>query len=129
MNKLPENQKKRSSPSSFTQYEKKVPGHHVQIDVKFLFFIINKVKELKDFNIPPIDDAYRIRALKIYQKHTQQPAIDFVNYVINKFPFRIHTIRTDNVHELQAKFHWHIEDQGIHHTYIKPGTPEIKWKG
>ncbi|XDD50930.1 IS481 family transposase [Leptospira sp. WS92.C1] len=125
MNKLPENQRKRSIPSSFIRYEKKVPGHHVQIDVKFLFFYNQQGKR---FQYTAIDDASRIRALKIYQKHTQQSAIDFVSYVINKFPFRIHTIRTDNGHEFQAKFHWHIEDQGIHHTYIKPGTPRLNGK-
>ena len=37
MNRLPENIKKRSR-NKFTRYEKKVPGHHVQGDVKFLFF-------------------------------------------------------------------------------------------
>ena len=73
------------------------------------------------------DDATRVRALKIYNRHTQENAIHFIDYVINKFPFRIHTIRTDNGHEFQAKFHWHVpvyqpgrEDLGIHHVYIKP---------
>ena len=42
-----------------------------------------------------IDDATRIRALQIYEKHTQANAIAFVDHVIGRFPFRIHTIRTD----------------------------------
>lgn len=29
------------------------------------------------------------------------------------FPFRIREVRTDNGHEFKAKFHWHVEDQGI----------------
>jgi len=128
MNKLPENQRKRSIPSSFTRYEKKVPGHHVQLDVKFLFFQDSGGKTIKRFQFTAIDDASRIRALKVYQKHTQKSAIDFIDYVINKFPFRIHTIRTDNGHEFQAKFHWHVEDLGIRHVYIKPGTPRLNGK-
>lgn len=32
------------------------------------------------------------------------------------FPKHVDTL------EFQAKFRWHIDDQGIHHTYIKPGT-------
>ena len=36
----------------------------------------------------------------------------FIDYVIEKFPFRFHTIRTDRGHEFQAQFHWHIEDNG-----------------
>ena len=34
----------------------------------------------------------------------------------------------DNGHEFQAKFHWHIEDQGISHAYIKRGTPQLNGK-
>jgi len=68
-------------------------------------------------------DATRIRALKIYPKHTQENAIRFVNYVIEKFTFRLRTIRTDNGHEFQAKFHWHLMDQGINHSYSNPATP------
>jgi len=47
---------------------------------------------------------------------------------MQKFPFRIHTIRTDRGHEWQAKFHWHVEDQGILHTYIKPRSPHSMGK-
>ena len=62
---------------------------------------------------PNNNDATRIRALKVYGKHNQNNAIDFVNYVIEKFPFRIKMIRTDNGHEFQARFHWHCIEKGI----------------
>ncbi len=55
-------------------------------------------------------------------------AIDFIGYVIEKFPFRIREIRTDNGHEFQAKFHWHVEDRGIRHAYIKPRSPQLNGK-
>jgi transposase InsO family protein len=48
--------------------------------------------------------------------------------VLEKFPFRIHTIRTDWGHEFQALFHWHVEDKGIRHSYIKPMTPQLNGK-
>jgi transposase InsO family protein len=48
--------------------------------------------------------------------------------IIDKFPFRIKEIRTDNGHEFQAKFHWHVEDLGIRHAYIKRGTPQLNGK-
>ncbi len=48
--------------------------------------------------------------------------------VIAKFPFRINTVRTDRGHEFQARFHWHIEDQGIQHVYIKPRMPQLNGK-
>lgn len=127
LNRLPKNQRKRSIPE-VKRYEKQVPGHHVQVDVKFLDFKDNAGKKIRRFQYTAIDDATRVRALKIYGRHTQQNAIDFVNYVIEKFPFRINMIRTDNGHEFQAKFHWHLEDLGIRHAYIKPRTPRLNGK-
>ena len=110
------------------RYSKQVPGHHIQMDVKFLTFAGKRGQKIRRFQYTAIDDATRIRALKIYDKHTQANAIDFVNYVIEKFPFRIREIRTDNGHEFQAKFHWHVEDLGIRHAYIKRGTPQLNGK-
>lgn len=37
-------------------------------------------------------------------------------------------LRTDRDHEFQARFHWHVEDQGIQHVYIKPRTPQLSGK-
>lgn len=110
------------------RYAKNTPGHHVQMDVKFITLKDPKGKTVRRFQYTAIDDATRIRALKVYFKHNQANAIDFSDYVIDKFPFRIHTIRTDRGHEFQAKFHWHIEDLGIRHQYIKPRTPQLNGK-
>lgn len=65
-------------------YNKQVPGHHIQMDVKFLIFNGKNGKKIKRY---------------------QYIAIDFTNHIIGKFPFRIREIRTDNGHEFQAKFH------------------------
>nr|CEK26517.1 Mobile element protein [Yersinia ruckeri] len=78
----------------------------MQVDVNFLFFNSLNGQRIKRFQYTAIDDATRIRALKIYGRHNQANAIDFIDYVVNKFPFRIKTIRTDNSHEFQAKFNW-----------------------
>jgi transposase InsO family protein len=126
LNRLPRNERKRSP--VYQRYEKQVPGHHVQIDVKFLDFQQMDGQKVRRFQYTAIDDATRIRALKIYEKHTQENAISFVDYVIGKFPFRIQTIRTDNGHEFQVKFHWHVLDLGMDHVYIKPRTPRLNGK-
>lgn len=62
--------------------------------------------KVRRFQYTAIDDATRVRALKVYNRHTQANAIDFVNHIIDRFPFRIREIRTDNGHEFQARFHW-----------------------
>lgn len=104
VNRFPQNQLKRSIPE-VKRHEKKMPIHHVQGDIKFLFFTNKQDKRIKRYQYTAIDDTTRIRALKIYEKHNQLNAIDFINYAIDKFPFRIHKIQTDNSHKFQSKFH------------------------
>ena len=110
------------------RYAKQVPGHHVQVDVTFLTFNGKHGRKIRRFQYTAIDDATRIRALKVYRRHTQQNAIHFIDSVVEKFPFRIHTIRTDRGHEFQALFHWHVADKGMRHVYIKPRTPQLNGK-
>ena len=126
LNRLPKTASRRTVHSK--RYAKKVPGHQVQVDVKFATFYDSSGKKVKRYQFTAIDDATRIRALKMYQRHNQTSAIDFVDYVIEKFPFRIHTIRTDRGHEFQAQFHWQVEDKGMRHVYIKPRSPQLNGK-
>ena len=98
------------------------------MDVKFLSFTDEEGNKIKRYQYTAIDDATRIRALKVYKKHNQNSAIDFLDYVIDKFPFRIKMVRTDNGHEFQARFHWHCIDKGVDHVYIKPGSPKLNGK-
>jgi transposase InsO family protein len=129
MNRLPQPAASaKRGPKGFIRYEKKVPGHHVQVDVKFLFFKDKDGKRIRRFQYTAIDDATRIRALKIYDRHTQENSIDFINYVVKLFPFRIKTIRTDNGHEFKTKFTWHVQDMGMIHTCIRPSTPRLNGK-
>lgn len=63
-----------------------------------------------------------------YERHNQKNAIDFIEYVIEKFPFCIHTVRTDRGYKFQAHFHWHVEDKGIRHVYIQPRSHHLNGK-
>jgi len=110
------------------RYAKQVPGHHIQVDVKFLTLTTEDDRKIRRYQYTAIDDATRVRALKIYHRHNQKSSIDFIDYVVEKFPFRIHTVRTDRGHEWQAQFHWHVEDRGIRHVYIKPRSPQLNGK-
>lgn len=126
MRRLPKNVGRRAIHTR--RYAKQVPGHHIQVDVKFLTLSATDGSKVRRFQYTAIDDATRVRALKIYKRHNQKNAIDFIDYMIEKFPFRIHTIRTDRVHEFQAQFHWHVEDKGMIHVYIKPRSPQLNGK-
>jgi transposase InsO family protein len=107
---------------------KKVPGHHVGVDVKFQILKDKEGKRVRRFQYTAVDDVTRVRALQIYSKHNQDCAIKFIDYVVEKFPFRIHTIQTDKGHEFQARIHWYVEDQWMQHRYIKARTPQLNGK-
>lgn len=81
------------------RYNKQVPGHHIQMDVKFLAFTGKRGENIRRFQYTAIDDAARVGALKVYDKPTQANAINFVDHIIETFPFRIKEITTDNGYE------------------------------
>ena len=49
--------------------------HHVQIDVKFPTLPREKGAPVRRYQYTAIDDTTRVRALKIYHRHTQANAI------------------------------------------------------
>ena len=48
--------------------------------------------------------------------------------MLEKLPFKVDVIQTDNGAESQAQFHYHVLDAGIGHVYIKPATPRLNGK-
>jgi len=126
MNRLPASQKHHEHKKRWKRYEKQQPGHRLQMDVKFLERIPGKRKRLYQFTA--IDDCTRIRVLKIYDACNQATAIRFLDEVVRRLPFRIHVLQTDNGAEFQSKFHWHAEELGLQHVYIRPRTPRLNGK-
>jgi transposase InsO family protein len=63
--------------------------------------------------------------LRIYDRCNQQTAIPFLDYLLERLPFRVEFIQTDNGAEFQSSFHWQVLDRGIGHVYIKPHTPRL----
>ena len=126
LGRLPANQKYRPHKQRWKRYEKPQPGHRLQVDVKFLERIPGSRRRLYQFTA--IDDCTRIRVLKIYDRCNQAMAIQFIDEVRRRLPFRIMVIQTDNGAEFQSHFHWHLEDLDIQHAYIRPRTPHLNGK-
>ncbi len=80
------------------------------------------------YQFTAIDDCTRIRMLKIYDKCNQKTAMQFIDEVIRRLPFRILVVQTDNGAEFQSAFHWHLRDLDIQHAYIRPRTPRLNGK-
>ena len=126
LNRLPASQKHRRYAKRWKRYEKQQPGHRIQLDVKFLERIPGTRKRLYQFTA--IDDCTRLRVLKVFDTCNQSTAIKFIDDVIRRLPFRVQVVQTDNGAEFQTNFHWHLEDMGVRHVYIKPRTPRLNGK-
>ena len=70
------------------RYEKQLPGHRVQVDVKFIEPLIGGAARRKRYyQYTAIDDCTRLRVLRIYERNNQKSAIQFIDYVLAKLPF------------------------------------------
>jgi transposase InsO family protein len=126
LNRLPASQRHKRHDRRWQRYEKPLPGHRVQVDVKFIAPLPGSRR--KHYQFTAIDDCTRLRVLRIYDRCNQQTAIQFADYVLERLPFRVEVIQTDNGTEFGASFHWHVLDKGIGHVYIKPRTPRLNGK-
>ncbi|MEU6408356.1 IS481 family transposase [Microbispora sp. NPDC046933] len=144
MNRLPASQRYKRRDRRWKRYEKQQPGHRVQIDVKFIEPLAPAAgqpaaassttgrpttpRRKRYYQFTAIDDCTRLRVLRIYPQCDQKTAIQFLDYVLERLPFKVEVIQTDNGAEFQSAFHWHALDKGIAHSYIKPRTPRLNGK-
>jgi hypothetical protein len=75
MNRLPASQRYRRHDRRWKRCEKQRPGHHVQVDVKFIEPLPGTRK--KHYQFAAIDDCTRLRVLRIYPQNNQKTAIQF----------------------------------------------------
>lgn len=104
MNRLPTSQRHKPHAKRWKRYEKPQPGLRVQMDVKFLGRMGDSRR--KYYQYTAIDDCTRIRVLRIYDKCNQVTSIRFLDYVLEKLPFRVEVIQTDNGAEFQSQLHY-----------------------
>lgn len=119
LNRLPAYQRYKRHDRRWKRYEKQLPGHRVQIDVKFIEPIEGATTK-RFYQYTAIDDCTRLRVLRIYERNTQKSAIKFLDYVLEKLPFQVEVIQTDNGSEFLSGFHWHVIDRGIRHVLGVP---------
>ncbi len=126
LSRLPTSQRYKRHKERWKRYEKPLPGHSLQVDVKFIAPLAGARR--KHYQFTAIDDCTRLRVLKIYSRLNQKTAIEFIDYALEKLPFQVQLVQTDNGAEFGTSFHWHVLDKGIRHVYIKPATPRLNGK-
>lgn len=135
--KLP-NPKKESKPYEQMQY----PGQRGQIDVKYVpksCLVGEAAEEGGYFQYTYIDEYSRYRILKAYKEHSTYSSAQFIKYVVEKFPYAIECIQTDNGMEFTNRlntskknkptlFETTLSQLGIKHKLIRPYTPRHNGK-
>lgn len=103
INKLSDKEKEERK--KFATYK---PGY-LHIDVFYLPKLLENGKKKRYYCFLAIDRATRMLFLEIYEHKDHEAAADFLVKCLNFFPFRIHTILTDNGKEFtlkEAKNRW-----------------------
>ena len=78
LNRLPASQRSQRHDRRWQRDEKPLPGHRVQLDVKFIAPLPGtKAKRHSQFTA--IDDCTRLRVLRLSPKLNQQTAIQFLD--------------------------------------------------
>ena len=135
--KLP-NPKKESKPYEQMQY----PGQRVQIDVKYVpksCLVGEAAEDGGYFQYTFIDEYSRFRILRAYKEHSTYSSTQFLKYVVEKFPFAIECVQTDNGMEFTNRlnsngknkptlFETTLAQLNIRHKLIRPYTPKHNGK-
>ena len=117
------------------------PGQRVQIDVKFVpeACIVGEAKGQKFYQYTAIDEYSRFRYLEAFEEHSSYSSAQFLKHLIEKFPFKIECVQTDNGMEFTKRlgntqkptptlFERTLEQCGIRHKLIAPYTPRHNGK-
>src|SRR5919109_2093960 len=108
-----------------SRYERPLPDHRVQIDVKFIAPLKGTQEAL------PVHGDRRLHQDPgpSHLRPTQPAQRDPVPRLrARKLPFRVEVTQTDHGAEFGSQFHYHVLDRGIGHVYIKPASPRLNGK-
>ena len=114
------------------------PGQKVQIDVKFVpaYCVANGQKY---YQYTAVDECTRLCFRELYDEHSTYSSLDFLKKLIEKFPFPIREVQTDNGTEWtnallvkksthKTLFEEYLEKCGIKYHRIQVATPRHNGK-
>lgn len=115
------------------------PGQRGQIDVKYVptACLVGDAQGQKYYQYTFIDEYSRFRYLEAFEEHSTYTSAQFLKHVVEKFPYAIECIQTDNglefTNRLNKKqrptlFETTLAQLGIRHKLIRPFTPRHNGK-
>jgi IS30 family transposase len=96
LNRLPSSQRYKRADRKWKHYQRQLPGHQIQIDVKFVDALAGSGRRKKFYQFTAIDDCTRLRVLRLYPHCDMRTAIQFYDYTASRMPFTIERVQTDN---------------------------------
>ena len=117
------------------------PGQRVQIDVKYVpsACLVGEAAEEKYYQYTFIDEYSRFRYLEAFKEHSTCSSTQFLKHVVEKFPYVIECVQTDNGFEFTNEmgnskrkpltlFEKTLAQLGIQHKKIRAFTPRHNGK-
>jgi transposase InsO family protein len=95
-------------------------GDLVQIDTKHLYW----PGATKRFQFVAVDVATRIKVTEVYRTSSSRSAAAFLATVIERLPFEVRAIQTDNGSEYLGEFDRSVTEAGIAHFFSYPHCPK-----
>lgn len=95
-------------------------GDLVQIDTKHLYWW----GSTRRFQFVAVDVATRVKVTELFTTASSRSAASFLATVIERLPFEVKAIQTDNGSEYLGEFHRACESTGIAHFFSRPHTPK-----
>lgn len=136
--KLEETPEKRKGYKPKPYQRAEYPGQKVQIDVKFVpaYCVANGQKY---YQYTAVDECTRLCFREMYDEHSTYSSLDFLKKLIEKFPFPIREVQTDNGTEWtnallvkkathKTLFEEYLEECGIKYHRIQVATPRHNGK-
>jgi len=116
--------------------EVKEPGQHTQIDVKYVLRLLGNGEKAYTYSI--VDHASKWRFKRAYDSFGPSETKDFMQRLLEKVPFSILRLQSDNGIEFTFKYVTNIDEprehaldrfcreHGIRHVLIPPGEKELQ---
>ncbi len=117
------------------RYEKSRPGELLHLDIKLLPALRNA---RYDYEFAAVDDFCREAVVAITTEQTSVAATAFLEHVVDRLPYRIEAVLTDNALAFTMKRAWHCDrltrfeqacrSLGIAHHLLRPRRPQSNGK-
>ncbi len=113
--------KKLKRKKKFNRYQRPIPGDRIQIDTCKIAPGI--------YQYTAVDDCSRWRVLELYKRRTAANTLEFIDIMVEEFPFPIQRIQSDRGREFFAhKVQEKLMEYSIKFRPIKPASPHLNGK-